>query len=848
MLDLGFAGTIAAVGQIESETEATIRGDSGALPLRPHRRIGRYVVLDEAGAGAMGQVLRAYDPKLGREVAIKLVTSVVTPELRDAVLREARAMAKVSHPNIVAVFDADEVEALPYLVMEYVEGGTLAAWLQEERRSTGAVLEAFTQAAAGLSAAHAAGLVHRDFKPTNVLRRGSGRVQVTDFGIAVEGPTASEGVHGTPAYMAPEQHAGTLADARSDQYAFCVALWEALTGHRPFRGDSLEEAKRALDFDAPADARPLPRKLRDPLLRGLAPNPSERFASMDALRAALRGAGGRDRNVLLGLLGTAAVVGGGYAVHWSQEARLRNRCDAEARTIDASWNETSRDALKTALGESGAHNAATLQARVLPWVDDYARAWADARAENCLADTTPGDDTLRERARDCLDESLERFDASVNALSESDARLAQRSIKLAAGLGRPEECLDEALLRVRAPLPRDPDTVEALRAIREDRARLSAAVAAGNERNLEQAEALVERARETQWPPAVIDALVYLADRQDSAGEYEAARRSATEAFQLALAENYDLAALSATARLAYVVGYGLGEPAQGLDWSRTGHAIARRLGFAEDHPRMSALIANTAVVHWAGGDFEAAKAMSEQSLALKRKTFGAGHPSLAGTLENYGITLASMGDLEGAEEAFESALSLAETAFGEDHPNVASVALKLGTLALERKQAKQARAQFERARPLIEQAFGPTHSDVALVRILLANVANLEGDPRRALEDARSAHALLEGRDPPHPYLATVLYVIGDSHAALAEYDEAERVLRESHALQATLPESARERHEVDTRLSEVLFAQAKANDDADRAEEALRLLPEGDENLDARAKIDAWLSDRAN
>jgi tetratricopeptide (TPR) repeat protein len=755
-------------------------------------------------------------------------------------------MAKLSHPNIVAVFDADVVDALPYLVMEYVEGGTLAAWLTEARRSPAAVLDAFGQAGAGLSAAHAAGLVHRDFKPSNVLRRASGRVQVTDFGIAVEGPTASEGVHGTPAYMAPEQHAGTLADARSDQYALCVSLWEALTGYRPFRGDGLEDAKRQLAIDEPADARPLPRRLRALLLRGLSPAPNDRFASMDALRTALRGAGGRDRKVLLGMVGVTTVVGGGFAIHGSQQARLRSRCEAEGQRVEASWDDTSRAALRASLAASGAHNASTLEARVLPWVDDFAGQWSQARTQNCLAAPEPGE--LHERARDCLDESLERFDATLAALMESDPRLAQRSIKLAAGLGRPRECLDEALLRVRAPLPRDPNVRDALRSIREDRARHAAAVAAGDERNLAQAEALVERARQTQWAPAVIDGLVYLAERQDAAGAYDDARRSALEAFQLALAENYDLAALSATARLVYVVGYGLGQPEQGLDWSRTGHSIARRLGFAQDHPRMSALIANTAVVHWAGGDFEAAKAASEESLALKRKTFGPEHPSLAGTLENYGITLASMGDLDGAEDAFESALSLAETAFGEDHPSVASVALKQGTLALERKRAEQARTHFERARPLILQAYGPDHSDVALVHLLLANVAILEGDPAQALRDARVAHALLEGRDPPHPYLATVLFVVGDAQAQLGEYDDAERVLRESHELQESLPESSRERHDVDTRLAEVLFVQAKTHDDPRRATTARELLSPHEDAKAKQREIDAWLAARAD
>ena len=273
--------------------------------------IGKYRLDREIGSGGMGVVWAAFDPDLERAVALKALHATGdSPTLRARLLREARAMARLKHPNVVTVYDVGTDANRDYIAMELVEGDNLDAWLARKPPRP-AIIDALLAAGRGLAAAHDAGLVHRDFKPHNVLRSASGHVYVTDFGlargqleegVAIDAPTApatatalgsidspltQTGVLvGTPAYMAPEQFAHRAPDARADQFAFCVTAWEALTGERPFRGDSLAALELALARGVP-EAPDLPPRLRAVLERGLARDPAERYPDMDALLRAL---------------------------------------------------------------------------------------------------------------------------------------------------------------------------------------------------------------------------------------------------------------------------------------------------------------------------------------------------------------------------------------------------------------------------------------------------------------------------------------------------------------------------------------------------------------------------------
>lgn len=272
---------------------------------------GRYRIRDVVGAGAMGIVYLAEDPKLQRPVAIKVLRNQ-NDEASSRLLREAQALARLSHPNVIVVHEVGTVAEQVFMAMEFVEGSSLTNWLARETRTSTEILEHFTQAGRGLEKAHEAELVHRDFKPDNVLVGKDGRVRVVDFGLAREGVTLTSMTSapepdatdigrlmtltqtgafiGTPAYMAPEQYEGKRADARSDQFSFAVALFEALYGRRPYFARTLHElsvAVRTGDLRIPKTTRRIPRHVERALLRALEVNPEKRFPSMRALLTAL---------------------------------------------------------------------------------------------------------------------------------------------------------------------------------------------------------------------------------------------------------------------------------------------------------------------------------------------------------------------------------------------------------------------------------------------------------------------------------------------------------------------------------------------------------------------------------
>ncbi len=289
---------------------ATDRGSAPgptAPPLELGHTLGRYLLEREIGAGGMGVVYAALDTDLERRIALKVLRSNADSEAHRRLLREARAMARLNHSNVVVVHEVGSACGRDFVAMELVDGETLADWLRAAPRAADSIVEAFCAAGRGLAAAHAAGLVHRDFKPHNVLRARDGRIVVTDFGLArgadLASPIASDvaraaddpgksptgdsmstvtvtgSVLGTPAYMAPEQwQGGKRRPGDRPVRVRCVAMWEALAGERPFRGATLEQLRDEVERGPHvADASRVPRALRASLRRGLDPDPRRRY-------------------------------------------------------------------------------------------------------------------------------------------------------------------------------------------------------------------------------------------------------------------------------------------------------------------------------------------------------------------------------------------------------------------------------------------------------------------------------------------------------------------------------------------------------------------------------------------
>jgi formylglycine-generating enzyme required for sulfatase activity len=391
-------------------------------------RIGRYVIVERVGTGAMGVVYGAYDPELDRKVALKLLKpgQGVKDTARARLLREAKAIARLQHPNVVAVHDVGVFEDQVFLAMEFVAGGTIKSWLAGHARSSREILDVFIAAGRGLAAAHAAGLVHRDFKPDNVLLDKESRPRVVDFGIArqagggdddLDGETGdvaedgtatlrdSSGKHalatltktgtwvGTPAYMAPEQFLGERGDEKSDQFSFCVALYEALYGERPFAGDDMLSISVNVTTE---QIRPLPRDrgvptwVRRVIMRGLKVDPAQRWAAMPALIAALStDPVAKLRNRLIAG-GITAVVAVALIGAWQIVSRRR----AEAEREIARYVGVARENVTSA--QAKAAQARELRGRAFAAFDgmnkDRGEAlWGDTRALLPAIDTAYDD-------------------------------------------------------------------------------------------------------------------------------------------------------------------------------------------------------------------------------------------------------------------------------------------------------------------------------------------------------------------------------------------------------------------------------------------------------------------------
>jgi predicted Ser/Thr protein kinase len=327
---------------------AAVGHDPGAAPAEPLRSIGRYVIVERIGRGAMGVVYRAQDPQLDREVAVKLLDQRLSAS-DEWLMREARALARIDDARVVTVFDAGLHQDRRFVVMEYVAGVSLSRWLQEAPRSWRQVLQRFLEAGRGLQAVHAAGIVHGDFKPDNVLVGHDARVRVTDFGLArwTTSPTQPLGedaaaLHGgsvaggTPAYMAPEQFAGQRGDALSDQFSFAVSLYEGLCGQRPFGGRNLAELMAAIGKPPKPPSQPLPRWLVSALIRALAPDRHARFPSLAALIEHLENRLASPRRLAIAAFASLLLVGVGLLLRTLLPQPDRS-CRIEARRLGAPW-------------------------------------------------------------------------------------------------------------------------------------------------------------------------------------------------------------------------------------------------------------------------------------------------------------------------------------------------------------------------------------------------------------------------------------------------------------------------------------------------------------------------------
>jgi tetratricopeptide (TPR) repeat protein/predicted Ser/Thr protein kinase len=706
-----------------------------SLPPVPGQNIGRYRVVRFLGAGAMGEVHLARDPSLGRVVAIKLLKHDRGPaelETEARLLREAQALARLSHPHVVPVYDVGFHHGRFFVAMEYVRGQTLRQWLRGRRRGWSEILDVLIQAGRGLAAAHAAGLVHRDFKPDNVLVDRSGRARVMDFGLArtaghVEVPsrdgadagtdlatdlTRTGWVVGTPRYMSPEQHAGEPVDARSDQFAFCVTLFESLFGMRAFAGTdatAVSAAKRAGKVGNPVTgprgdvARRVPRRIHEAILRGLRPDPAARWPTMDGLLHALEGARPRGRTVgRIGVLAGAVIVL--VAVASSSES---DPCASGAGRIDEIWSPETRAELGRTFRSSDATFAEDGFTATETAIDRWAEDWRAARHAACRG-PHHADARLR-----CLDRGLPALETTLEVLLRGHATTLEHAVELAHALPSIEACARD---EEGPAAPDDPVKRAALERTQQRLGEVQAYLTAGLLGAAEATARLAAREAEASGhPPAIATARGTLGDVLGRRGDPGGAARELAEAYWLAQESGQDETAARSATALAYWIGVTLARPDEGLAWARHAKAALER---GPDRPLLRAqLLQNEALVLAAIGRVDEAIAEQDEAIALLSEHAPDRPLDLATAHASAADVLAGAGRHVEALQQRRRALTLREAVLGTNHPLLGESMLEVGFASRATGDGPEATRHMRRGLEILERAHGS--DDARLVQPL---------------------------------------------------------------------------------------------------------------------------------
>jgi tetratricopeptide (TPR) repeat protein len=798
------------------------------------RTLGRYVVLGELGSGAMGTVLKAYDESLDRTVAIKLLHSEAAACHPEWLEREALALGRLSHPNVVHVYELAQADDQWFIAMELVGGQTLRQW-QHEGRGWQASLRAYLQAGEGLAAAHAAGLVHRDFKPDNCIIDERGHVRVLDFGLAGgavvpsadeatevtvaardhsrdDPSTTSGAIVGTPAYMPPEQMRGEEADARSDQFSFCVSLYEAIHGERPYAGRTLTALMRSIlagDVGESSRRTRAPKRLREILRRGLAAEPERRWPTMEALLEELRRlvAPRTQRWLALGVAGGMVAVGLGLARY----AEVGFRCDGAEAQLEGIWDEAHKQEVRTAILDTGLSYAPDTWERVVePAMDRYADAWVSQHEEACEATSVRNEQSAEalDLRMMCLHRARTALDAAAGVLANPDADVVMNAHEITEGLRSLAQCEDiEALATGTEPPPPAEETKVADIRLRLEQAK--AEREAGRymiaQQRIQEAK---QNAEEVEYEALNMEIGLECGRVLSRLGQYQAAEDSLRQAAKSAARyHDWDIMR-QALASLALVVGEKQLRMQEGLLYGELAAELAKDEPSAE-----AATLALIASIYHRQGRYEEAEGKHRQALLLRTQTFGPEHLHVASSLNNLANVLSDQGKYEEAETEGRRAVAIREMALGPRHPDVAQSLSNLANIFARQRDYKRAEQEYRRALIIKEAALGSEHPEVARSRTGLAIVLGNQGRYGEAEVEHRRALASLEHTlGPDHPHVATSRDALAVALSAQGRYTEAETEHRRALALKEKAlgpehPEVAKLR----SNLATVLFRQGR-------------------------------------
>jgi eukaryotic-like serine/threonine-protein kinase len=644
--------------------------------------LARYVLLDRLGTGGAGAVYRAFDPELDRRVAIKLLLAGEGDAQHERrLLREARALARLSHRNVVAVYDVGryderdlgyELGTAPadleipargvFLVMELIGGLDLRQWLDAQNRSNAEIVDAFVQAARGLAAVHDAGLVHRDFKTRNARMGADGRVVVLDLGLARPvSVIAQSEVVGTLPYISPEQRAGAPADARSDQFAFGVALHEALTGSWPHVPPDSAGRKRA--------GASIPRCMQVAVERMLDERPERRFADMQAVASALYAARPRRRSRwLLGSTLVGAMVGAAWLVRGDDPV-----CSGSERALAGAWDDGRREALRERFAASERPYAAASWMAVQTELDAYAARWVEMHRSACEATRVRSEqpETLLDLRMACLDRRLHEMRALVETLTDAGDDAVSHAVTAVSTLGWLGACANADRLRAGVDLPQDPGLRAAVLAAYDDLVRAEAFERAGlYDAAMDRLETLAADPVTSAHAPLRAAVALREGSVLERLGELTAARARLVDAAAAAEAGRDDEVAADAWLRLLWVVGVEQHDLREGELYARFAQAAVERLG--DDPLRRARLDHNLGGLSLQGGDTGAALTHYLRALEAQVRLLGEHDPAVAMTHNHIGNVLMVAERFDEAREHVARSLTIRTRVLGESHPDVA--------------------------------------------------------------------------------------------------------------------------------------------------------------------------------
>ncbi|WP_394844740.1 tetratricopeptide repeat protein [Pendulispora brunnea] len=797
------------------------RDRSHGASIQPGTLVGRYLVVDLIGTGGMGSVYRAYDPKLNRNVALKLIR--VRPRTADddppqpRLLREAQALAQVVHPNVVAIFDVGEFREQVFFAMELIEGSTLRDVMRRAAHDPRTSLRLLDQAGRGLAAAHDAGLVHRDFKPENVLVDREQRAKVVDFGLAravnahkaadlVSVPRPGESPSmldlritetgaflGTPAYMAPEQYLGQHADARSDQFSFACVAYEALFGQHPFlKGTKISMVALCAGEIVDTGRRLDPAYLRV-LRRGLSRDPANRYPSLEHLLDDLARVPRRRRRRGITIAAIACAAGAILGVPAIQKHRAQ-RCDAAAtQALAGIWDTPRREKIEAVFVGDGQAFGRALWKSVAAAVDTYAEQWRNTSVELCRsADGWRSEDSATHaRSASCLDERRRELRAATDVLAEGDRDVRARAHEVLLRLGSVSSCLNPAVLaftRLPAHDAATSNTVERIRdLLAQSRALNDAHKVAPGESAAREA---LELARKLPDRGLAAEALHHLSMVQETGAEYDASEASIVQALAEAEASGQERLLPLIWLQMIRVIGNSQGRTRDVEPLIPFVQATVER--FDPQGPAHVELLFDLGIIETRAGRYEAAAGHLAAALEMSRRVFGENNVFRIEIYQNLAIAEQSLGQLDRASAHIKSALSETEALFGNDYPAIVETLALLAQLLGEQGDSAGMQAVGQRARAIIEQSSSLENKDLGYSLSTLGRAYLADAQPDVALSLYRRAYAMASPNEPNRHArlsgLARAEEMLGQLEVARSSFEEAlamgRRMAGPGHAL----------------------------------------------------------------